>query len=508
MLKAIEKVLIKDKEIIFKNYRYRVLGMGDYLIASLAALVCLVIYAVTLTPSISSGDNGELTVAAHYLGVAHAPGYPLHSLFGKLATFLAFSNIAWRINFFSALCGAIFVFFSTLVLFKALDYFSFKKLERYFAALIGGVSLGLAPAIWSQSTIAEVYTQSSIFLPILFLLLLKWGNHVISREGYDLIGERYLLALALLFGFALGGHHTILLTEIFIVFFILIICLFQIFLPLGLKRSLEKIYLLLGVLAFYAIAWVLYYKYIMSLDSNIFADNYANLKKGLYPFIGINALMILYYVYMRYFYSGHKKDNVMIPLSMIVVKCFLFLYIGFSIYIYLFIRSHASPPINWGGISEESTILSKLAKFFHIIHRKQYPQSGMEMDLNNSIMLISHTFSPIISRQFSYPLWGFCLVGIGLIYRKSLFLFTVLLLAFITYTFQLTFFLKFRLSDSAFVTAEIFYVFSYLTVSVPIAIGCALFLSYCRHAIDFLFSKILVTANPSSANPPSEPQKT
>ena len=503
MLKIIEKVLLKDREIIFKNYKYQALNAWDYFVASLAALICLIIYAFTLTPSISSGDNGELTVAAHYLGVAHAPGYPLHSLFGKLATFLSFSNIAWRINFFSAFCAAIFVFFSTLLIFKALDYFSFKKLERYFAALVGGISLGLAPAVWSQSTIAEVYTQSSIFLPILLLILLKWADHVITKKESGNLGERYLFALALLFGFALGGHHTILLTEIFIVLFILLICLFYIFLPLGLKKSFEKMYLLIGVLAFYAIAWAIYYKYIMDLKSNIFSNDYANLKKGLFPFIGINILMIFYYIYMRYFYSNHEKDGVMVTFSMVIVKCFLFLYIGFSIYLYLFIRSHASPPINWGGISEESTLLSKIAKFFHIIHRKQYPANNMNLDFTNSLMLISHTISPIISRQFSYPLWGFCLAGIILLYRKSLFLFTVLLLGFITYTFQLTFFLKFNLSDSAFVTAEIFYVFTYMLISLPITIGCAWVFSYCRHIVDFLFSKVLITANITS-----DPKKT
>ena len=57
-----------------------------WLLPAAVALVVLVVYVSTLYPSAPGGDSGELIVAAHKLGVAHPPGYPLYTLAGKLAT--------------------------------------------------------------------------------------------------------------------------------------------------------------------------------------------------------------------------------------------------------------------------------------------------------------------------------------------------------------------------------------------------------------------------------------
>src|SRR4051812_34333959 len=67
----------------------------------------LLIYGVTLCPSVGGGDSGELATVAYTLGIAHPPGYPLYTLFGKLFTTLPFGTVAWRVNLFSAVCGAL-----------------------------------------------------------------------------------------------------------------------------------------------------------------------------------------------------------------------------------------------------------------------------------------------------------------------------------------------------------------------------------------------------------------
>lgn len=492
MWKKIENILKKDKKSLFRNYRYEKLNRWDYLVATLSAIVCLLFYVATLTPSISTGDNGELTVAAHYLGIAHSPSYPLHSLAGKISTFLPFSNVAWRVNFFSALCGSIFVFFSALSIVKCLHFFSFNLLEKYFAMFCVSVSLGLTQAVWSQATTAEVYTLSAIFFPIILLLLLKWHHHVLTHvqnthPQKDYLGERYLLALALLFGHALGGHHTILMTEIFIIFFIYLTIVFHVLLPIGLKKSFTGFKHFFFVVFFYSLAWLLYYHYIMDYQADIYSYQYENLKKGLGIWGLINIGMILYYLYMRFFYKHHQPDNIMLRLSMLTVKGFMFIYLGFSIYLYLFIRSYGNPPINWGGINEQTTFWGKLAKFFFIIHRKQYLPNFLELNWDNFILLMRHTITPLISHQFSYPLWIMGAIGAFVLYRKSLFLFIVLFCGFVSYTLQLTLFLKFPLNNRAIVISEIFYIFSYLILSIPIAVGWAIVFTYLRKFLYVLF---------------------
>jgi hypothetical protein len=43
----------------------------------------LLVYALTLAPSLGPVDAGELAAAAYTLGVAHPTGYPLYALLGR-----------------------------------------------------------------------------------------------------------------------------------------------------------------------------------------------------------------------------------------------------------------------------------------------------------------------------------------------------------------------------------------------------------------------------------------
>ncbi len=77
--------------------------------AGLVALVAFAVYAVTVEPSVPTGDSGELIAAATVLGVAHPPGYPLYMLLGHLATLLPGGSPALRMNLLSALLDAVAV---------------------------------------------------------------------------------------------------------------------------------------------------------------------------------------------------------------------------------------------------------------------------------------------------------------------------------------------------------------------------------------------------------------
>ena len=78
-------------------------------------LAVLVVYTLTLYPSVPGGDSGELIVAAYKLGVAHPPGYPLFTLLAKASTLIPVGTIAWRVNLLTAVLGAL----AATVLFRA-----------------------------------------------------------------------------------------------------------------------------------------------------------------------------------------------------------------------------------------------------------------------------------------------------------------------------------------------------------------------------------------------------
>ncbi len=170
-------------------------------------------YILTLYPTVTTEDSGEFSTSVATLGISHPPGYPLYNILGKIFTLLVpFGNFAWRVNLFSAFCGA---------LAAGLLYLCFKLLTRNdFLSATGAVLFAAGTIFWSQAIRAEVYTlNTALFLLILFLLLL-WREklHEFSQKE----SQRFLWFAAFLYGLSLGDHYMMFLAAIpFLLFVIL-----------------------------------------------------------------------------------------------------------------------------------------------------------------------------------------------------------------------------------------------------------------------------------------------
>lgn len=193
---------------------------GLYLRVALALsfLMSFAMYAMTLAPTVTFEDSGELTAAAYLLGVPHQPGYPLFTMLGHLFTHLPFGSIAYRVNlmsaFFSAL-GAMFVTWATILLIK--NTFSEKINNKNTPALskpvpaqlayICGLSAGLFAALgfenWEQSIITEVYGLNTFFVALSLTLALLWG-----RQTEQVMRIKYYYAICFVIGLALTNHPT------------------------------------------------------------------------------------------------------------------------------------------------------------------------------------------------------------------------------------------------------------------------------------------------------------
>ncbi|PIE34956.1 hypothetical protein CSA56_06220 [candidate division KSB3 bacterium] len=78
------------------------------LYAGFALFVTFLAYVKTLAPTVSFFDSGELISAAYTLGIAHPPGYPLYVVLGWLFSKLPIgSSIAYRLNLMSACFAAL-----------------------------------------------------------------------------------------------------------------------------------------------------------------------------------------------------------------------------------------------------------------------------------------------------------------------------------------------------------------------------------------------------------------
>lgn len=196
---AKEKIMVETQK-TDKKYFKKILGYW------LVFFPIYFIYLLTLYPTVGTEDSGELIVSAATLDIAHPPGYPLHTLLGKLFTILIpFGNIGWRVNLLSAFFGAATV---------TLLYLFIKKLTKHdLLAMTASLFFGLSDIFWSQSIRTETYTLNSFFLILILVILLTW---------YETKANKYLLWLAFLYGLSLTNHHLMFLAGPPILIFVLI----------------------------------------------------------------------------------------------------------------------------------------------------------------------------------------------------------------------------------------------------------------------------------------------
>src|SRR5436190_22943890 len=80
-----------------------------WIAGALITIGWLVIYLVTVSPTVNFIDSGELITAVHEPGVVHPPGYPLYTLLGYVVSHLLGGEVAWRVNALSSFFGALAV---------------------------------------------------------------------------------------------------------------------------------------------------------------------------------------------------------------------------------------------------------------------------------------------------------------------------------------------------------------------------------------------------------------
>jgi hypothetical protein len=177
---------------------------GDWAQAGLVALGLLALYAATAPHTVALEDDGLFILSSYFLGIEHPPGYPLHTLLGKLFTLLPVGSVAYRVHLLSAVLGAL----SCGMLWMCARLLMRERVAAYVAAL----GLGVSRAFWSQAIIAEVYTFNTLFLFVLLYLGLRACPPQQAGQGAPPpANARLLPCIALLFGLSLANHWPLML---------------------------------------------------------------------------------------------------------------------------------------------------------------------------------------------------------------------------------------------------------------------------------------------------------
>src|SRR5512145_1428856 len=120
----------------------------------LAFIVPLAIYLQTLAPSVTFFDSGEFITAISCLGSPHSPGYPFFVNYGKPFTWLPFGSVAFRVNFATAVSGALAcygTYLLTVYLLQKEEIHANEAVDRFIkksAALAAAIAFCCSPRLW------------------------------------------------------------------------------------------------------------------------------------------------------------------------------------------------------------------------------------------------------------------------------------------------------------------------------------------------------------------------
>lgn len=325
--------------------------------------IALVIYLLTLEPTVSLWDCGEFIASSYKLQVGHPPGAPLFMIIGRVFALFASDTekVAMMINAVSAFVSAftiMFLFWTISHLLKKLVLIPEKSTgKNAFSAMIvvlggsfvGAMAYTFSDTFWFSAVEGEVYATSSLFTALVFWAILKWEN-IADEPG----ANRWLILIAYLIGLSIGVH-------------------------------------LLNLLAIPAIVLVYYFK------------KYQVTRKGVIYALGISAVILLLIMYgvipgivkvatvVEKFFTNsvglHYNVGVVIYVALLlgiliygiyrtqfvkknvlwntILLCFTVIIIGYSSYALIIIRSLAGPPMNENRPENVFALLSYL-------NREQY----------------------------------------------------------------------------------------------------------------------------------------
>jgi len=148
-------------------------------------------YWLTLAPTITEGDSGELVTAVHTMGIAHPTGYPLYLIVGKLFDLLPLGEPARRVALLSAASAAAS---GGLVCWVLISITCSGP-----AGLLGGLLAGLNWWVWQQANQPEVYAFNLLMVWLVITMFVRWSEDPTPRR---------LNVLAFFCGLALTHHRS------------------------------------------------------------------------------------------------------------------------------------------------------------------------------------------------------------------------------------------------------------------------------------------------------------
>lgn len=185
------------------------LRLLNRIFAFIVFLISIIIYLMTVQPTVSFWDCGEFIAAAYYLQVPHPPGAPLFLLIGNIFSKIPLvENIGYRVNLLSVITSALSILFLYLIIVKVIQNYLKKELRTlldaltiYISAAIGALAFAFSDTFWFNAVEAEVYASSTFLFAAVTYLIMRWNERPDKPDA-----EKYLILIAYLIGLSTGVH--------------------------------------------------------------------------------------------------------------------------------------------------------------------------------------------------------------------------------------------------------------------------------------------------------------
>ena len=172
-------------------------------------LISLVQFILTVQPSVSFWDPGELSAASRLLQVPHPPGGPLFLLVGRIFYMLPFpGDLGLRMNMVSVFASAVSVLLLYLIAVRVIRLMRSNEprtaMETYgtvLAAAVGALGFSFSDTFWFSGVESNYFAASTFLFSAIVWLTMIWHEKA-DRPDH----AKYLLVIALLVGLSAGVH--------------------------------------------------------------------------------------------------------------------------------------------------------------------------------------------------------------------------------------------------------------------------------------------------------------
>ncbi|QBN18953.1 glycosyltransferase family 117 protein [Flavobacterium nackdongense] len=346
-----------------------------------AFLIALLVYTLTVEPTMSFWDCGEYIATSAKLQVGHPPGAPLFQMIGAFFSMFAIDNqhIALMVNMMSVFSSAFTILFmfwsSSMILKKIISQYSEINKNNSIVILgssfVGALAYTFSDSFWASAVEAEVYAMASLFIALLFWLGLRWEQDMDSPKG-----NKWLLVISLVVGLTFGVHFMALLTIPAIGF----LYYFKHYKEVTIKNFIIANIVVVAILLFI-------FKLLLPLTMAFFGKTEVFMVNELgLPFDSGTIFVFLLLIAFFYFSLKYTRSKGLIKANTLIL-CILFILIGFSTWMMLPIRANADTVINENKPSDAREVLAYYNREQYgsnpLFYGPQYTEAFSGLDKDN-----------------------------------------------------------------------------------------------------------------------------